>query len=131
MQKIVEKYTWIVAGLIPILICAFLFIFEFRILNGEFQKTGYSIFAFGALISINNLYVAFIRPTLIAKKDLDVDDTNNISPIPLLGILTLIGALLISKSVYLNFIILFLLIGDAGGLSWLLISMFSVSSFEK
>jgi hypothetical protein len=77
----------VLAAGLPALAIASIWV-EWRVAGGDYSSVGYAVFALGALISVANFYVSFVRPNLVRAFASDQSSTRHVSGVPLLGMLT-------------------------------------------
>lgn len=123
------RVLWTTIGLLPLFMCAALFLTEWRLLGGQYQKVGYGIFLLGAIVSIINFYISYLRyPThrLLGKSR---DTYKYVSGLPLIGGLVLIGAWLLPQNLWLSLTTALLMLLDTGSISWFVVMAWSDPSF--
>ena len=116
----------VIAPFIVVCLCSF---YDWRVLGGKLATLGYILFALGAIISIMNFYLSFLRYPLHRVRHGKDAEYRWVSGIPLFGILSVIGLIHIPKSLLLNISTFLLLIIDTGGIQWFVVSTWKDNSF--
>lgn len=117
----------IVTAFLAIPICSFFV--RWRIADGAHTVVAYSLFMTGALISVTNFYVSFVRPILHAVRRASARDLRHISPGPFLGMLTVPGLALAPSSLGLSIACLVLVAADTGNIVWFVICVWRDTTF--
>lgn len=123
------KVFWTTLGLLPLVACAALFFTEWRLLGGQYTKVGYGIFILGAMVSVLNLYISWLRYPIHRVLGKSRDSYKHASGLPMFGGLVLIGAWFLPQSLWLNTVTVLLMLSDTGSISWFVIMVWSDSSF--
>lgn len=123
------RVLWVVIGLIPLALCAALFLTEWRLLAGQYPKVGYSVFMLGAVISIVNFYTSYLRYSVHRLLGKSKDSYKHVSGLPLLGGLVLIGAWLLPQNLWLSLATAVIMLLDTGSISWFVVMVWPDSSF--
>lgn len=101
----------------------FLTVLCFSFVDWRLELTiGYFVFAFGGFLCMVNFYLSFLRypiHRLFGGKDAEYQW---VSGIPLFGILSVLGLVMIPKSGWLSLLALLFLLIDTGGIQWFVIA---------
>ncbi|MGH8067286.1 MAG: hypothetical protein ACRERE_19035 [Candidatus Entotheonellia bacterium] len=99
--------------------------------GGGYSSVGYAAFALGALYSLVNFYLSFVRPYVLRALVSDQASVRNVSGIPLLGMLTVPALAFVPPSVGLSIACLGLILADTGNVLWFVVAVWRDKSFWK
>ena len=123
------RLFWATIGLLPLALCAALFLTVYRLFGGQYSTTGIVIFVLGAVVSVTNMYTSFLRYPVHLLLGKSRDSYKHVSGLPLLGGLVLIGAWLLPQGLWLSTATALLMLLDTGGISWFVVTIWSDPSF--
>ena len=123
------RALWVALGLLPLAMCAALFLTEWRLLGGQYPGLGYGIFILGAVVSIVNMYTSLLRYPVHRVLGGSRDSYKHVSGVPIVGGLVLIGAWLLPQSLWLSLATVLLMLLDTGSVSWFVVMIWSDPSF--
>lgn len=102
-----------------------------RVAGGSYVVFALTLFGLGALITIVNLSLSFLRYPSLALFGRSVGEVRSVSGVPILGVLVLPGLMLAPVSTFLSISGFLLLLLDTGGIPWFVFAVWSDSSFWR
>jgi hypothetical protein len=114
------------AALLPVAVLAIpiaSFFIDWRLADGSHAIIAYALFGFGALISVLNFCLSFLRRPLLIARGRSPAEIRFVSGIPLLGMLVLVGLALAPASLALSWASLLLVLADTGNIGWFVVAM--------
>ena len=102
---------------------------DWRLAFGPLPWLGYLLFGLGALVSVCNFYLSFLRYPLFILRRRSRDEYRHISGFPMAGMFVLFGLVLTPASPSFSLTTLFLLLIDTGNIPWFVFSMWKDDSF--
>jgi len=124
-----SRALWTTIGLLPLAMCGALFLTEWRLLGGQHPIVGYGIFVLGAIVSVVNYYISYLRYPVHRMLGNSKDSYKHVSGVPLFGGLVLIGAWLLPQNFWLSLATALLMLLDTGSISWFVVMAWSDPSF--
>ena len=100
-----------------------------RLAFGPLPWLGYVLLGLGALASLTNFYLSFLRRPLFIRRGGSVSDYRHISGLPLVGMVVLLGLPLVPASPLWSLSTLFLLLIDTGNLPWFIVAVWNDDAF--
>ena len=128
LKSILVRLMVLAAGVFPLVIYALLITTDFRFADGKLYFLGYFLLALGLFVSLANFYCSFLR-YWVQKYIFKNDEPNNVSGIPLIGVITLVGAFFIPRSSIVNVLVSLHIVLDTGSLTWFACIIWGDKSF--
>ena len=103
---------------------------DWRVAGGSYATLAYVVLGFGALVSVANFYLSFLRHPVLRLLGRAEEDIRHVSGVPIFGAVVLVGLVLAPPSTALSVgCLLLLLLVDTGGPLWCLWAVWKDDGF--